>query len=47
MASCPHCGEEVGFIRYFTSDHLSGSCVQRSVSEMLDGIPPKKGGEEE
>ena len=29
MARCPHCGAEVGFLRYFVTDHVTGECVTR------------------
>lgn len=29
MAKCPHCGSEIGFFRYFLTDHVTGDCVTR------------------
>ena len=29
MATCPNCGYQIGFVRYFLSDHVTGECVNR------------------
>ena len=36
MGECPHCGEEVGFVRYLLSDHLSAGCTLRTVKKELN-----------
>ena len=43
MAICPHCGADVGFVRFFFTDHVTGECVKRR----LDLATKRKPKEEE
>ena len=42
MAICPHCGADVGFVRFFFTDHVTGECVKRRLDLATKNKPKEE-----